>query len=124
MSEPRAFQRNAADLKQRSYAERKVKQRDARIRDAWLGVMRTREGRTLLHHLVETCAGIHRTPLPASERELGKVDLGLQMRDAMLEVSEDLYEQMQREDRAFRRALDAETEAVQLGAESAAEDGE
>ncbi len=128
MAEPRAFQRNAADPKQRAYADRKVKQARTRFLNALRQVLHTPAGRIVLYQLLDDSA-IWDSPIgrdaDETQRRIGIQAYGHGIRAALLEADEDAYEQMEREARAYARAQDLETAAAQVSAEeSAAEDGD
>jgi hypothetical protein len=116
----RAFQRNAADPEQIRYAERKVKQAEDRFLDALRSVLATSAGRIVAWELL-TRAGIYASIWDPSARihyNAGRQDFGHELLAAFVRADENLYQLMEREQRAYQRGQDREVAAVQTRAAS------
>jgi len=111
-----AWQRNAANPRQRDWAERREREREEGFISSLRAVMMTPEGRRTFGELLDR-AGLWRTSYDASGSATyfneGKRNFGLEIRDYLETASEDLYLEMEREMRAVRRSLEREAAAVQ-----------
>lgn len=120
MSGQRTLQRNAADPAQVKLAGRKQKETAVLNRAALVAVMSTPEGRRFLWNLLEL-TGPDRTVYDHSGSTMyfneGRRNVGLEVKALMLEADEQLYQQMEREMRAFARRQQNEADAVQLDSE-------
>lgn len=111
----RSLQGNAADPRQVRYAERKVRERDARFLDALQVILRTPAGRIVCWDLL-TRAGIFRSIWENSARihyNAGRQDFGHELLASLVEADEGLYQVMEKEARVYQRGEDRETEAAQ-----------
>lgn len=115
----RSLQRNAADPKQVKYAARKEKQAEERLQTALIAVLSTYEGRLVWAEFFEG-AGIYESSFDHSGSTMyfreGRRNQGLEWQARLIAADETLFEMLERERRARRRALDNETAAVQAEA--------
>lgn len=112
----RTLQRNAADDKQVKYAERAAARREERFSAALFAVMSTQEGRALLWGILGLAPPDSHVYDPSGSSmyfKEGRRQVTLELKAKMLEASEDLYELMEREQRAIQRADLRGAEAVQ-----------
>ncbi len=110
----RAYQKNAADLQQVKYAERKATQQQERVLVCLRAIMGAPEGRVVMWDLLAR-AGIYRSIWDPSARihyNAGRQDYGHELLALLLEADGDLYQLMEREARAWQRSQDREAAAV------------
>lgn len=124
---PRTLQRNAADAQQVRFAARKVQDTEARFRAALAAVLGTQDGRRVFAELLRR-AGLDRTIYDHSGSTMyfneGRRNYGLELKATIVETSEELYELMEREERARQRSTDREADAVQTPSATQAADTE
>jgi len=111
-----AYVRNAANPRQVKWAERREQERAESFLASLAVVLGTVEGRRVFGELLER-AGLYRTSYDNSGSATyfneGRRNFGLEMQASLIQAGEDLYEQMEREMRAYRRSLEREAAAVQ-----------
>lgn len=111
-----AFVRNAADPKQVGWAKRREEDRSAAIAAGLKAVLGTVDGRRVIGELIDL-AGVYRTVYDHSGSTMyyqeGRRNFGLELMAMCIDADERLYEQMEREIRAARRAVAREAGAVQ-----------
>lgn len=114
-----ALVKNAADPRQVKWAARKEKQREAEFIASVEAVMKTLEGRRVFGELLER-AGLYKSSYDHSGSTTyfneGRRNFGLEIQASLVQASEDLYIEMEREMRAMNRAIEREAIAVQSGA--------
>lgn len=112
MSE-RALVRNAADPKQVRFAERMERRELERYQQALSTVMNTTEGRVVLCALVRR-AGVYRSvwsPSAEIHYKAGRQDYGHELMADLVTVNETAYQQMEREEWAWRKAQERSIDA-------------
>jgi len=110
----RAQVRNAGDPAQVRRAARKEADAEERMRAAVQTVLETPAGRAFCWALL-TKAGIYGSVWDPSSRihyNAGRQDFGHELQALLVNTSEDLYMTMEREARAYAKALDRETDAA------------
>jgi type II secretory pathway component PulM len=106
---------NAADPQQVARARRKEAERGERFLVSLQAIMRTREGRLVMWELLSR-AGIYRSIWDPSSKihyNAGRQDYGHELLASVIAADSDLYQQMEREQRAFEAAEDRGTAASQ-----------
>lgn len=123
---PRPLVSNAADPRQVRYARRKERDREGMFLAALKQVLQTVEGRFVFAELLDR-AGLYQTVYDHSGSTVyfreGRRNFGLEIQAHLIEADEPRYEEMEREQRARKRSLDRETQAVQQPAETGGIDG-
>ena len=117
---------NAASRTQVRHAGRKARDRDAAFRGALREILQSAAGRLVVGDLLEW-AGLFQSvfspEIATMARNEGRRNFGLQILSEVLAADEGLYDQVERERRARRRAEDRETAAVQQAARGGETDG-
>lgn len=111
----RALVTNAADAEQVKHARRKEKDQAGRFLDALRAVLQTAEGRIVCREWIGQ-AGVFRSVWRPSDEIhylAGQQDFGHRLMADCLAADEELFEQMEREHRAYVKRENAETDAVQ-----------
>lgn len=106
--------KNAADPRQRNYAERVQKERRERFLAALRETLHTVDGRIVIWELIAR-AGVYHSIWDPSARihyNEGRRVTGLELLQDAIEADSGLYELMEREARARQRAQDRETAAM------------
>jgi len=109
----RALVRNAADPKQVRFAERMERRELERYQQALSTVMNTTEGRVVLCALVRR-AGVYRSvwsPSAEIHYKAGRQDYGHELMADLVTVNETAYQQMEREEWAWRKAQERSIDA-------------
>lgn len=117
--------RNAANRSQVAWAKRRETEREEIFIGSIQAVMATAEGRRVFGELLDR-AGLYRSSYDHSGSTTyfneGRRNFGLEIQAHLVQASEDLYEQMEREMRAIRRGLEREAGAVQQASTPAPDD--
>jgi hypothetical protein len=112
-----ALVRNAADPRQVKRAARKERDREAQYLASLRLVLELPAGRLVFATLLRR-AGLDRTVYDSSGSSMyfneGRRNVGLEIKANLIEASEDLYELLEREDRARQRHEAAENDAVHM----------
>jgi hypothetical protein len=112
------YQTNAADARQVRAASRAEEKREEQFRGSLKAVLSTPEGRRVLGELLDR-AGLYRTSWDPSARihfNEGRRNFGLELLAQIQEASEELYLDMEREMRAFKRSLEQGPAAARTAA--------
>lgn len=119
------YVRNAADKRQVAAAKRAEDKRDEQYRASLVAVLRTFEGRRVIGELLDR-AGLYRTSWDPSAKihfNEGRRNFGLELLATVQDASEELYLEMEREMRAFKRSLEQGPAAVQVSQSGGETDG-
>jgi len=116
MSGERAAVRNAADTRQVGNASRRAADAERMKRDRLIAVLKTPEGRAVLWDMLVDCRVFesiwHGSAL--IHYNAGVQDTGHKLLARIIDASEDLYQQMEREARERKRRGDVATEAAHI----------
>ena len=110
------YQTNAADPRQIRAAGRAEQKREQEFIAAIKAVLGTYDGRRVLGELLDR-SGLYRTSWDPSAKihfNEGRRNFGLDLLAQVQEASEDLYLEMEKEMRAFKRALEQGPAAVRV----------
>lgn len=124
--QPAALVQNAADPQQVRFAQQFEKRRRERFENAMLAVLGSADGRIVLAELVKR-AGVYRSIWhPSSEihYNAGRQDYGHELMADLVALDEDLFQLMEREDRAWAKHEQAVIEAAHLARRKPREPGE
>jgi hypothetical protein len=114
----RALVKNALDLRQLQYSDRKVKELKENLRTARVQLLRSPAGRLVLWDLLERLrvfASVWDERTAMHSWLAGRQDFGYELIADLKAADEEAYDLMEREARNRLRRLNAETDAVQHG---------